>query len=111
MTYIEFASSFAEALASGDYGEAHTMLSPNMQQLYTEASLRESFEEMIEYGDSPVRVDGTVGTLEDWPGRTPADVGWVYVSLSGDDYGEAVTVIVTAIDDRMTINSIEWGRP
>ncbi len=111
LTHIEFASSFAKALAGGDYGAAHKMLSPKMQQQYTDIGLRESFEEMIEYGDSPARVDGTVGTLEDWPGKTSSDIGWVYVSVSGDDYGEAVTVVVSVVEDRMAISSIEWGRP
>lgn len=111
LTHVEFAKSFAETLAASDYESAHTMLSPEMQQHYTVANLRENFEEMVEYGESPVRVDGTVGTLEDWPGRTPDDIGWVYVSVSGDEFGEAVTVIVSAIEGKMAISSIEWGRP
>lgn len=111
LTHVEFATSFAEALAGGDYDSAHRMLNPVMQQQYAAAGLRETFEEMIEYGESPARVDGTVATLEDWPGRTSSDIGRVYVSVSGDDYGEAVTVIVSVVEDRMAISSIEWGRP
>lgn len=111
LTHVEFATSFAESLAGGDYEAAHNMLSAKLQQQYSQVGLRESFEEMIAYGGSPAWVDGTVATLEDWPGKTASDIGWVYVSVSGDDFGEAVTVIVSAVEDRMAISSIEWGRP
>jgi len=113
MTYAEFASRFTTALADGDYGAAYKMLSPEMQEKYTEDDLSKSFEEMVEYGDSRAKVDGFVETLEDWPDKNSGDIGWgwVYVSVSGDDYAEAVTVIVSAVEDGMAISSIEWGRP
>jgi hypothetical protein len=49
--------------------------------------------------------------LETTQNRKADEVGWVYVSISGDDYVEAVTVIVSADENGISINSIEWGRP
>ena len=82
-----------------------------MQQELTAADLGERFEAMVEYGGSPARVDGFTQTLESWPDKKQDDVGWVYVSISGDDFGEAVTVVVSADNSGMSISSIEWGRP
>ena len=46
--------------------------------------------------------------LEDWAMKEPDDVGWAYVSIAGDGYGEAVTVVV---DRHLQIRELEWGRP
>lgn len=109
--YPEFASRFATALTEGEYDAAHEMLSSDMQQDLTAAELGGQFEAMVEYGESPARVDGFTETLDSWPDKKPDDVGWVYVSISGDDFGEAVAVVVSADDSGMSISSIEWGRP
>ncbi len=111
MNYPKFASRFAMALTDGEYEVAHEMLSPDMQQKHTADALGKKFEAMVKYGGSPAKVDGFIETLEDWPDKEPGDVGWVYVSVSGDDYAEAVIVIVSANDGGMSISSIEWGRP
>ena len=111
VNYPKFASRFAMALTDGEYEVAHEMLSPDMQQKHTADALGKKFEAMVKYGGSPAKVDGFIETLEDWPDKEPGDVGWVYVSVSGDDYAEAVIVIVSANDGGMSISSIEWGRP
>ena len=109
--YPEFAARFATALTDGDYQAAHEMLSTELQKEYSAVELGRQFDAMVEYGESPARVDGFTETLEAWPDKRPSDVGWVYVSISGDDFAEAVTVVVTAGDSGMSIGSIEWGRP
>ena len=111
MTYSEFAVTFAKALTAGDFAAAHSMLAPDLKADYTTEALKESFEEMVEYGESPARVDGFVQTMDDWPAKGSNDLGWAYVSISGDDFGEAVTVVVTRVDGAMAIGSVEWGRP
>lgn len=111
MSYAEFASGFAEALTGGDYDAAHTMLSPDLKRQYSAEALGQAYEEMVGYGESPASVDGYVHTMEDWPDKQSADLGWAYVSISGDDYAEAVTVVVSVVDDTLAIRSIEWGRP
>ena len=109
--YPNFATRFASALTNGEYDEAHQMLNPDMQKKHTADGLGKTFEAMVEYGGSPAKVDGFIETLEEWPDKEPDDVGWVYVSVSGDDYAEAVTVIVSTDRNGMSISSIEWGRP
>ena len=111
MSYSEFATDFARALTAGDYDAAYAMLSPELQRKYRADSLGYEFEEMVSYGESPAKVDGVIETLDDWPDKTADDIGWAYVSVSGDDYAEAVTVIVSATGNGMAISSIEWGRP
>ena len=50
-------------------------------------------------------------TMEDRPGRTPSEVGWAYVSVGGDVYSEAVTVVVTLEGDALRVRTVEFGRP
>ena len=47
-------------------------------------------------------------TLDTWPEKKKGDVGWVYVAIAGDDFSEAVTVVVAQVGDRLAIRSIEW---
>ena len=111
MTYSEFAVSFATALTDGEFQAAHDMLAPNLQAGTPVAELQGNFEQMVEYGRSPARVDGFVQTMDDWPAKGDTDLGWAYVSICGDDFAEAVTVVVTLVDGNMAIGSVEWGRP
>ena len=59
----------------------------------------------------------TVGPIEVgenmdyWPGRKPSDAGWAYVSVGGDAYSEAVTVVVTLEGDALRVRTVEFGRP
>jgi hypothetical protein len=48
---------------------------------------------------------------DDMPDMTPADLGWVYVAISGESFSEAVTVVVTREDGGAKIRELEWGRP
>ncbi|MEL7185872.1 MAG: hypothetical protein AAFN50_05480 [Pseudomonadota bacterium] len=109
--YPQFATRFAAALTNGAYDEAHQMLNPELQKKHSAGELGQTFEAMVEYGSSPAKVDGFIETMEDWPDKKPDDVGWVYVSVSGVDYAEAVTVIVSTDRNGMSIRKIEWGRP
>ncbi len=111
IAYPEFATDFAKALTSGDYDAAYDMLSPEMKRKNSADSLGYEFEEMVKYGGSPARVDGFIETLDDWPDKATDEVGWVYVSVGGDDYAEAVIVVVSVHGDGLAINSVEWGRP
>ena len=49
--------------------------------------------------------------MTDWPNQRPGKVGWVYVSISGEELGEAVTVVVSREAGDFNISAIEWGRP
>jgi hypothetical protein len=39
------------------------------------------------------------------------DIGWAYVSIEGDDFVEAVRVVVSALGGKPLIREVEWGRP
>lgn len=111
LDYEAKAKGFAEALTANRYEAAFEMLSSALQAGSSAADLQSKFEEMTEYGEGKPRVDGFTHTMDDWPDKRSSDVGWAYVSISGDDYAEAVTVIVSFEDDAMKIREIEWGRP
>ncbi len=51
------------------------------------------------------------GTLETWPDQQPGDLGWAYVSIEGDDFNEAVYVLVSDVEGVPMIKEIQWGRP
>ena len=102
---------FAKALADRDYHAAYALTSRNYRDKMSLKDLQAAFE-------SIVPVDwGTVGpvevgqTMEDWPGREPSDVGWAYVSVGGDLYSEAITVVVTLEEGEMRVRAVEFGRP
>ena len=52
-------------------------------------------------------IEGDV--LDDWPDKRARDVVWVYVSLFGDNYVEAISVTVSEEDGIMRIRDLEWG--
>ncbi|HZW05589.1 MAG TPA: hypothetical protein VFF65_00585 [Phycisphaerales bacterium] len=47
----------------------------------------------------------------DWPHKQPGDIGWAYVSISGEHFNEAVTCVVAAVNGHNLIRELEWGRP
>jgi len=48
---------------------------------------------------------------DDMPNLQPGDFGWVYVAITGTEFNEAVTVVVTDDGGSVKIREIEWGRP
>jgi hypothetical protein len=104
---------FATALVEKRYADAHSMLTEELQRAWPAEKLRSSYEQMIAYMQVPATVDGHTEYLADWyfPNRTPNDIGWVYVSISGTGYAEAVTVVVSDVAGVPKIGHLEWGRP
>ena len=49
--------------------------------------------------------------MEDWPDKQPGDLAWVYVSLQGESFSEAVTVVLADTKRGARIRELEWGRP
>jgi hypothetical protein len=49
--------------------------------------------------------------MTSWPSKQPSDIGWAYVSIGGDVYSEAVTVVVTSEQGEAKIREVEFGRP
>lgn len=102
---------FAKHLAAGDFSRAHSTLSADLQAQVSAADLASRYRDMTSYGEGPASVIQAVTTLQEWPGKKPSDVEWVYVAIANDSYSEAITVVVSRDGTRLAVNSIEWGRP
>jgi hypothetical protein len=112
--YAEVAVAFASALVDGDFVRAHQLLTPEVQRELTQEALRENLYAMFRgYSESEpttIHFDENF-QMENWPDKRPGDVGWAYVGILGDDFVEAVTVIVADVEGKLLIRDIEWGRP
>ena len=109
--YSEVGLKFARALAGRDYSTAYAMTSSDYQRSTTLDEMRAAFEAIVP-PEWPTGSPVAVGqAMETWPTKQPSDVGWVYISIGGDVYSEAVTVVVTREADTLRIRSVEVGRP
>lgn len=63
--------------------------------------------------NKPERIwfDPAQGLLEQWPGKSADDVCWAYVGIEGEDFNEAVNVLVTRHEGGLAISDVQWGRP
>ncbi|WP_103668298.1 hypothetical protein [Pseudanabaena sp. BC1403] len=102
---------FANALVEGEYNVAFNMLSAQLQIEFTPLSLKEKFEYMVGYGCSDPDFVEVMSAEDDWYIKEALDIGWAYVAISGDGFGEAVTVVVTQEQSKHVIREIDWGRP
>ena len=106
------ATKFASALRDERFGEAHAILTGPLQLAMPLDTFTEAYRDMISYGSGPTTEIELMHTMEEWPpGRENTDLGWAYVAMWGEDFSEAVTVIVQAGTDGPRIRQIEWGRP
>lgn len=111
------AQTFAELLVDGDFKAAHSMLAKELKRSLKAADLEREYTEMIgQYGeegeDLPDDLEVVVISSETgMPDMQAQDVGWVYVSIGGDGFSEAITVVVTQEQDELRIRTLEWGRP
>jgi len=108
---LDVARRFAGHLVAGDPVSAHACLTAEARIEWSSDALADAYASMIEYGDGPAALDGFDEYLDDWADRHPADIGWAYVSIGGDGFAEAVTVIVADEDGEARVRTIEWGRP
>jgi hypothetical protein len=96
---------FARTLAARDYARAYTMLSASLRSELTAGAMQERFELMIplDFGDvAPIEIVSDPS----W------DAMFVYVSLGGPIYSEAIIVSAFAEENgRQTIDAVEFGRP
>ena len=112
--HLEVAVAFASALVEGDFDRAQFFLAPSLRKQFTPAGLRDQlyamFERYAEGNPRSIHFDARFA-LEDWPGKLPGDIGQAYVSINGDDFVEAVNVIVAEINHELLIRDIQWARP
>ncbi|AIE76090.1 hypothetical protein [Synechocystis sp. PCC 6714] len=112
---IELAQRFGNYLTQADYDTAYTLLVPELQQQYSSQTLRQTVEEMISYGSGLINravvMQDCLLTEWQYPPMETNDVVWLYVSLEGEDFAEAVSVIVQHREGKLAIRWLEWGRP
>ena len=107
----QVAEEFGKAVAHGDFVEAHALLTEQAQNLYSPAALEQEVKAMTAYAEGPIQEVEVMDTLDAWPDKLDGDVAWVYVSLAGDSFAEAVTVVLTNTPNGIRIRWLEWGRP
>jgi hypothetical protein len=109
--YKRVALAFARALATRDYDVAYALTSKAYQDSTSLKALQAAFESIVPVDWKTIGPIEVGETMEDWPGREPSDVGWAYVSVGGDAYSEAVTVVVTLVGGELKVRTVEFGRP
>lgn len=102
---------FASAIANSNFPEAYGLLSEEQQNEQSPEMLEEGFKKMIEYRKGPVRHIELINEMMEWPAKEAHDVGWAYVAILGDEFSEAVSVVVSEENTQYKIRKIEWGRP
>jgi len=111
MDYTAVALNFATALTARDYAAAYEMTSREYQQRVPLETMQDSFEALVPAEFGPVTSVEVGLTMDSWPDKQPADAGWVYVSIGGDVYSEALTIVVTLDDGSLKVRDVEFGRP
>jgi hypothetical protein len=111
--FEEVAIAFASALVEGNFAAAHALLSSSLKETVSSVSLRDAFLRMVRLyePEKPTSIHFADFSMETWPAKQSGDVGWAYVSICGDSFVEAVTVVVSDLDGSLLIRDIEWGRP
>ncbi len=114
MSHTRVAIEFASALVEKDFACAEALLTPELRQELTGDALRARLNGMFRrYSKGEPRAIhfDERGQMEEWPGKQPGDIGWAYVSIEGDDFVEAVEVVVSAVGGQQLIREVKWGRP
>jgi hypothetical protein len=95
-TNITVAEHFGNLIAKSDYTAAHALLTKEAQKIHSPDDFKQTFEQMTAYAPGPVRQVDVMEdfVLYDWPDKQDGDISLVYVSLLGDSYAEAVSVIL-----------------
>lgn len=100
---------FAHSLSRGDFESARSLVS---DERMTPDWLQQEFEYMISYGGGPVTEISLQKTMFEWPNKKRDDIAWVYLDLVGEEFQEALAIIVSVDENQSEkIREIEWGRP
>ena len=109
--YQRVGLAFTKALATRDYDAAYALTSRDYRNGTSVKALEAAFERIVPVDWKTVGPIEVGKTMEDWPGRELSDVGWAYLSVGGDLYSEAVTVVVTREEGELKVRTVEFGRP
>ena len=109
--YRQVARQFGESLAARDYRSAYELTAKEYRDQTTVEQFQTAFETIVPPGWGPIGPVEVGQTMLTWPGKRPSDLGWAYVSIGGDVYSEAVTVVVSSEQGEAKIREVEFGRP
>ena len=109
--YRKVALAFTKLLALRDYLPAYTMTSQEYRNKATMEQMQASFETIVPTDWGGIENIEVGHTMTTWPGKKSSDLGWVYVSIGGNVYCEAVTVVVSSDNCEAKIREVEFGRP
>jgi len=109
--YKRVGLAFAKALAARDYDGAYALTSSDYRDSTSVTALQDAFESIVPVDWTTIGPIEVGQTMDEWPGRQPSDVGWAYLSVGGDVYSEANTVVVTLEDGDLKVRTVEFGRP
>jgi hypothetical protein len=107
----QIALDYARSLAARDYPKAYAMMSHGYRQNRTVDQLRIGFEAIVPRNWGPIGPIEAGQNMTSWPDKQPSDLGWVYVSIGGKVYSEAIIVVVTSEHGEAKIREVEFGRP
>ena len=93
---------FARALSERRYVEAHAMCASDLRSKVSVEKMRSDFEAMIPLDWGPVAPIELVDI---------AGLPYVYVSLGGELYSEAITIFLSDEDGNLQVDRFELGRP
>jgi len=109
--YRAIALEFAQSLAERQYTKAYEMTTKEYRKRTSVEQLQATFESIVPSDWGPMGPIEVGQTMTTWTGKEPADLGWAYVSIGGEVYSEAVTVVVTSEHGEAKIREVEFGRP
>jgi len=109
--YKEVALQFAQALAERDYDAAYALTSREYRSQTSLEQMQADFETIVPLDWGPVEPVEAAMALKIWPGKQANDLGWVYVSIGGEVYSEALVAVVTSEEGQPKVRAVEFGRP
>jgi len=77
--------------------------------VHSPAKLKKAVKTMIAYDPGPIREVEVMTDmiLFDWPDKEQGDLAWVYVSLAGGSYVEAVSLVLAKEAEAIRIRHLE----
>lgn len=109
--YEKLALNFGRHIVKQEWESAHSLLSAELQSTTSPEDIEHEVRNMIAYAKDKISDAEIVLEMEEWPDKKDDDIGWVYVSLFGSTFSEAVSVVVEKQNLNLAIRSLEWGRP
>lgn len=106
--YKKVAIEFANQLVQKEFEKAFDMLTDELNQENTIASLEKNMRDMTSYFENPDNIWVETQFVLD---EGVIDDKYIYVPIEENGNSEAVTVEIFKENDKALIRSIEWGRP